>query len=1620
MQWRISIPPLTRVLLALLLVFSISYQALRLRGDRTSGHYLALIPQWALFTPWVYFTATYSEQNLVTILIAGATILYGGKYLERAWGSLEFGKFILIVTLLPNLVASLIYVLLFAGAFLVAFKQLVPEHTVTILKGAVKIRVKHFPSIFLAANTLSGIILGTDTALVLAWVGFLTSWTYLRFYKNQLDLSSANTGGSELRGDASETFAFAYFWPDAMQPPIAAMADGIYNALVALRVSTAFSANDVEMGNEQATARGEDGLPSLLNQGGSRNGRSKQEEAELQISFLSVNHFDATTLPQLRAKTIQRHQTYQASTMADNSNPGNFANRPKEEVQAAASKGGQSSAGGFASMDPDKQKEIASQGGKASSGSFEPGSEKAKEAGLVLSAVEDTLQDQNHNATPTAYFAALLALLGQSIIPSDRVVNKELAFSAVYLLDLVTSHVPAALLRSKFSQILTSLGPTLTSEDAEAPLLRSSIGCLESLLLAQDSTAWALSQTQISPRRAVAGLLTLASDHRPKVRKRAQDAITQVLKHPPPSPSLDHPVADMCAETALKTLSNTLASSGPKNRKDRDRTQEQHQPGLLHALQLVKTVASASGGWPSKKIEPLCEVLMSVSRSNNEYLAMAAFEVFEILFTGMADQFSSTKLPRLMEVVSELKPSQNDSQLLPPWIAVISRGYDVSAQISPEETFRKLPTLFQMVSEYLSSASHDIRVSASECLISFLVNCVPDSIVAVPSILEQKILERLARAAEDLLSVKYQAAWMEVFHVQSAFFEALRWRAIPLARNIVTAIGGLRASESFNGKKEADAVLAKAIESMGPEAVLEILPLNLRTSQKGQPGRAWLLPLLRENVINANLAHFRSEFVPLSEAMYQRVIDHGASEKTMEVKIFETIVQQTWALFPGYCNLPLDLDEAFNQDFAELLSNLLYSQPELRADICRGLQTLVESNQEILAVEAGDEEIQVRSRITKSIAQANLEHLATFAGNLLAVLFNVYSQTLPQYRGYILQCINAYLSITKEKEILETFTRVAEMLEPALAEIISQPQPPKQQPKEASPNKMPPTSHTLMDLIVTLSVYLPLPTYPQLFALISSILPLTQDPQLQKKAYKLFPRLATSPNGAIALQTRNQDLQSLLLSSASSTSAPARRDRLLALAATIAHLPPTDLHFIPSVLSEVVISAKEVNEKARSAAFDLLVLMGRKMSEGGTIEQAKIPHMGPSAPKAEASLEEFFTMMSAGLVGSTPHVVSASITALTRVLYEFHSSLNPTVIEDLVSTLDLFLTSNNREIVRSCLGFTKVAIVTLPEEIVRPRLKSLIPGLMSWSKEHKSRFRAKVKHILERAVRRFGFEAVERCSPEDGKKLIQNIRKAKERKKRKRTEAAAAGENGEDEEMDDRKKKGRFESEYDEAIYGSEDDDTDSAASDEEGNISQAKSKGSNVRKDSGRGTYIVEDPDEPLDLLSRSALGRISTSKPIPLKPRSKTKAKVDLDGKLVFGPSNGADEDAMVVEGANEVDIEPGDGTLEGGINAYVEAIRGRDAVQRGRGGRLKFSNKRQRGGDKMDVDMEGEREKEVRRERRGRGRGRGRGVGMGVKGGKVSGSGNGVVKKRVDFKSQRRGLGVQKGRGGGMGKR
>lgn len=1251
----------------------------------------------------------------------------------------------------------------------------------------------------------------------------------------------------------------------------------------------------------------------------------------------------------------------------------------------------------------------------------------------ALSSIEETLQDQKVDPTPTAYFAASLALLKQATAAGQQNGADTIAAAAIYLLDIVTSHVPAGLLRSQFSSILGLLIAYAAPSETNAPLLRSTIGCLESLLLAQDSQAWALPQSQPGPRQAIPALLTLALDQRPKVRKRAQEALTAILKSPPPGPALDHPAAEMCAVAAQNNLKNAVEAVHQAKRQ-KGRPDSSHEPAVIHALQLTKIIATASGGWPSKKIEPLCELLLSLSKSRNDYLVTSAFEVFEVIFEGMEDEIASSKLPRLLDAIVELKPAQNDSQLLPPWIAIVSRGYGTAAQVETEDTFAKLPELSDLIAVYLVSTSANIRVSASECLISFFANCIPESVISEPSVYDEKILEQLASRALGLLSVKYQTAWVEVFKAIAALFDALRWRGDPFLLSLVKAIGELRSNGGFQGKNEADEVLGRAIRNIGPAAVLSVLPHNLTNPQKGQPGRAWLLPLLRDHVSNTTIAHFKSDLIPLSETMFQRVLNHGTAEKTMDIKVFETVVHQIWATFPGYCDLPLDMITSIDQSFAELISNLLYQQSDLRVDLCRGLQNLVESNQALLASDLPDEVLTLERRLSRADAKANLTHLAGFANNLLAVLFNVYSQTLPQSRAYILQCINAYLSITPESDLTATFDRVAKMLEAELPNADAPP-PPKQS-QQPPANRMPPTSHTLLDLIIALSVHLPRSTFGALFNLASRILTnpslLRTDPQLIKKAYKLIPRLATSVTGAEALRARNAELRQLIHATSDTTPVPARRDRLLAINTIITHLPSTDLHFFTSVMSELVLACKEANERARLAGFEVLLAAAEKIisegENGAMIRNSLAPNMPDDTPDVAATVEEVFSMVSAGLAGVAPHVVAASVTALSRLLYEYHAKLDSAVRDDMLDTVLLFIDSNSREIVRAVLGFVKVVVIVVPKPTLEAnnRIQGILKGCMVWSKENKGRLRQKVRGILERVLRRWDAALIEQWIDDDeGRKMVKNVRKRKERAKRKKTADGTTADSDDDDDGDTQRTGKQYDNEYDKALYGDSDSDSlidgGGDSSDEEMSGVSLKqttnNKSSSRKSNQQRQQYIRADnddsDDEPLDLLDPRSLSAITSRKLGRLSSdlsQRRSKARTNEDGKLIFGDDNDNDTDMNgAAEGADSA-------SGGGGVDAYLTAVSGPDAVRRGQKGKLKVKSAQRStgkggggGGDEMELVEEDARAVGGMVKRQQQQQQQHQRVGSG---GSVGG------RKGGDPKHARRGLGVEKTRGDGFG--
>lgn len=275
-----------------------------------------------------------------------------------------------------------------------------------------------------------------------------------------------------------------------------------------------------------------------------------------------------------------------------------------------------------------------------------------------------------------------------------------------------------------------------------------------------------------------------------------------------------------------------------------------------------------------------------------------------------------------------------------------------------------------------------------------------------------------------------------------------------------------------------------------------------------------------------------------------------------------------------------------------------------------------------------------------------------------------------------------------------------------------------------------------------------------------------------------------------------------------------------------------------------------------------------------------------------------------------------------------------------------------------------------------PSLPDLIPALINWSHEHSNHFKVKVRHILERLIRKFGYENIERYVPEDDKKLVSGIRKKQARaKKRKNAEDADGDEemegvNGDDVE-DAPKVKVVGRSAYDEVLYGSDSElsgaDTDGEEEEKVGKGGAKNRKALQRKNKKEEGAFIHESEDEVLDLLDDRMMSKISgessshlskavdlfhsfcpAARPAPAQETRKSLSshfKTDTtSGRIRFNEDdNSSDDERAVADGAIS------------SMGAYLEAMKGEDGHSRDSKGRVKF-NKTQGKRGRGDVDDDG----------------------------------------------------------------
>ncbi|CCK70004.1 mRNA-binding protein RRP12 KNAG_0D02550 [Huiozyma naganishii CBS 8797] len=1152
-----------------------------------------------------------------------------------------------------------------------------------------------------------------------------------------------------------------------------------------------------------------------------------------------------------------------------------------------------------------------------------------KTIAITLVAVEENISNFDTNEPGKNlinYLIAFLSLLDTATDAEGNIQNYEVATSAVYLLDILLHYTPNQLLRSKFIDILTKVAPYVVIDTEEhSMLIRSAIGCLEALLVAQDAQAWNNTHNlAITPRRALQGLLELSLDHRPKIRKRALESISVILSSPPAAPTSEHVASLGIADFVMaswQTAINELSQMGKKKKKNQQQDEDALSNDVIKLNKLINTVVS-TGQWPSKYMEPLCDYLLEIIKSSNQYLVASTFQCFENLFQSIADfstKASEAKYLLILDTIFSMKPANSDTHLASAWMAVIVKAMSTYASIQPLNCFERLPKVFEVFAAYLQSDSKEIAYSASQSLIGILTESVKDELLLRKYERVQKvdkIVGQLSKRFVDFLSVRYANSANEVLQVIAVAYQKFGYKSAKSIVDPLVIVDKWRNNEKHAHYMELqggiELVVGSAITAMGPDVVLRILPLNLTNNQ--QPGRAWLLPLLRDYTKHAKLSTFVTELTPVIKSFTEKIAPIADTE-SIQLKIFQTILDQLWSTLPHFTELPSDLRTAFTDEFAQELCSLMYSNVELRTTICHSLKVLVESN---LAYTQNSLEAPLLLQEVFPVEETvkNLEYLTSKAVNLLAVLFNVYTQTAPNTRGYILETIESLLKITTPVDLEKTFNNVCTLLKDAME---------KEAKLSGSNRSGTQLTSTLLDIIITMVKYLPETSYAALFSIFDITIKSTNT-LVQKRAYRIINKLSELDPGSTSILEHIRSIKDTMVSNAETVQTASRSARLTAIKTLIKLLPLDQLDFIVKIVAEVILSTKDVNEKTREAAFDILLLMGHKMQEqGGVIRMVNENGLEDMQP---SSVGEFFKIISVGLIGESQHMVSSTITAFACLLFEFKESLPGDIILEVYDTIELYLTSNSREIVKSAIGFTKVCVLGLPVEMMRSKIPGLLVNLLRWSNEHTGHFKQRVKHIIERLIRRFGYDFIAEHFPESDMKLLANIRKIRNRSKR---------ETGADSEilLPDVAKGPKFMSAFDEAIY-------DSASDTEDRGDAEQETAGKGKRQASQK--YIVEKSgDNPLDLLDSETLAHISTTRPKKFQKGKKGTISDDMfnfdaEGKLVMkgAPAAGARGQSQNRDDGEEDPLK----SVTNGINAYLEAVK--QGPVRGQKNKLKFKNR------------------------------------------------------------------------------
>ena len=541
--------------------------------------------------------------------------------------------------------------------------------------------------------------------------------------------------------------------------------------------------------------------------------------------------------------------------------------------------------------------------------------------------------------------------------------------------------------------------------------------------------------------------------------------------------------------------------------------------------------------------------------------------------------------------------------------------------------------------------------------------------------------------------------------------------------------------------------VGEAMAAIGPEVFLKHVPLgDAATNEIILPGRVWCLKALRENarVVRCSLRHFHDYILQMVAGL--EASRSSAASKPAQAKTAHVRMMQLWALLPAYCANPCDLVEALPLLQAPMMRAVRDARfPELLHTICHAIQNLV-GVQTPVSSAPGDMDSNPVTATPEARVWLPEERtvMEQFAKSMMPALFKVVDGGATSAGVQpVLDALSALSTVASSALIGILFkTLLQKLLESTLAA------------GDTSAERGPQHNERaifMSELAISLVPSLTEPSIALLYNAIKPIMTMDVNPTFQKRCYKILLAVCDHFPGFSLEKERLLELLQLLTTSLMTCHVSSRQMRLRCLVRIVEGFDQGNsvhMEAIPTMVGEVILCTKDSNAKAREVAYELLLTLADR----------------------SGSTRRFVEIVSAALAAKTPHMRSAAVLSLTRLLVVSgpKDAELQQMIPELLSTVLVLLHEQAREVVKAVIGFVRVAISVCDATLVAPVVPQIVDGLMRWAGETKNRFRAQIKLVMKKLCRLYGFEHVAGLLPADDQPLITYLQKMASRSRRQR------------------------------------------------------------------------------------------------------------------------------------------------------------------------------------------------------------------------------------------------------------